>query len=94
MSTRDDVTTSEPEYLEEDSVPVQEEYADRVVALKKEPLSRKTMLMEAGAKEVRCIWCIRVKPLTTAEEVGDGWICEDCLSDIEEMPRYGGQRGE
>ena len=88
-------TTNEQEHVEEDSMLLmQEEYADRVVALKKEPLSRKIMLMEAGAKEVRCIWCIRVKPLATAEEVGDGWICEDCLSDIEEMPRYGGQRGK
>ncbi len=70
------------------------ESTDRVVVLEKEPLSRKTMLIEAGAKEVRCTWCIRVKPLATAEEVGDGWLCEDCLSEMEETPRYGGQRAK
>jgi hypothetical protein len=82
----------EQECWTEDMEPPDEKQADRVI-LKKEPLPRKTMLLEAGVKEVRCIWCIRIKPLATAEELGDGWICEDCLSEMEDTRQYGGQRG-
>jgi hypothetical protein len=92
--TKSVVGTTGQEYREEDSALSYEEYGDRVVVLKKEPRSRKTMLIESGVKEVRCISCVRVKPIATAEEAGDGWICEDCLSEAEETPRYGGQRGK
>jgi hypothetical protein len=82
------------EYELEDLDLFDQQYADRVLVLKKEPLSRKKMLVGAGVKEVRCIWCVRIKPIATAEELGDGWICEDCLSEMEHTQRYGGQRGK
>ena len=31
-------------------------------------------------QEIRRLNCVRVKPIAGAEEVGDGWICADCLS--------------
>jgi hypothetical protein len=69
-----------------------QQFGDRVLVLQREPVPRKTMLVHAGAQEIRCIWCKRIKPLASAEEIGDGWICEDCLSDMELSRKYGGQR--
>ena len=70
-----------------------QECEDRTLVLGKEPPSRKVQLMAAGVKEIRCICCVRIRPIAVAEEFGEGWICEDCLSDAPEEPRYGGQRG-
>jgi hypothetical protein len=78
----------------EDTESFQEEYTDRIVVLKREPLPRKLKLMDAGVRDIRCIWCVRIKPIATAEDLGDGWVCEDCLSDMEDPRRYGGQRGK
>jgi hypothetical protein len=69
----------------EDIEPVE---SDRVVVLKKEPLSRKVMLMNAGVKEVRCVCCVQIKPIAEAEDLGDGWVCGECLSEAEEQRRY------
>ena len=66
---------------------------DRTLVLRREPLPRKVHLMAAGVKEIRCISCSRIKPIAGAEELGEGWICEDCLSDAAEVGRCGGQRG-
>ena len=87
-------TPVEREYELGDTEASAQQYTDRVVVLKKEPLPRKAMLMNAGVKDVRCVWCLRIKPIATAEELGDGWICEACLSDVEDTRRYGGQRGK
>jgi hypothetical protein len=84
----------EQEFELEDTELPEQQYGDRILVLQREPLSRKTMLLHAGVQDIRCIWCIRVKALATAEELGDGWICEDCLSEMENIKRYGGQRGK
>jgi hypothetical protein len=64
------------------------------VVLKNKPLPRKVQLMAGGVKEIRCTCCVRVRPIDGAVELGDGWICEDCLLDAMDKRRYGGQRGE
>jgi hypothetical protein len=84
----------EREYELDDAELVDQQYTDRVVVLKKEPLPRKVMLTNTGVKDIRCVWCLRIKPLATAEELGDGWICEACLSDVEHTRRCGGNRGK
>jgi hypothetical protein len=83
-----------PEWELEDVELPDQNCVDRVVVLRKEPLSRKTMLMHAGVKEIRCIYCVRIRPIAGAEELGDGWICENCLSEVEDTQKYGGQRGK
>ena len=65
--------------FEEAELP-EEERRDRTLVLGKEPLPRKVMLMAVGIKEIRCMCCVRIKPIASAEELGQGWICEDCLS--------------
>jgi len=65
-----------------------EELRDRTLVLKKEPLPRKVQLLAAGVKEIRCISCLRVRPIAVAEELGEGWICEDCLSDATGEQKY------
>ena len=77
----------ESERIEE----LDQECEDRTVVLRKEPLARKVQLMAAGVKEIRCICCVRIRPIAEAEELGEGWICEDCLSATEER-RFAGQR--
>jgi hypothetical protein len=67
---------------------------DRVLVLTREPPSRKTQLMHAGVEEIRCIYCVRIRPIAGAEELGDGWICEDCLCEVEGTRWYGGQRSK
>jgi len=69
--------------LEEAELP-DEECQDRTLVLGKEPRPRKLMLIAAGVKEIRCICCVRIRPIAGAEELGEGWICEDCLSDATE----------
>jgi hypothetical protein len=71
----------EEEWAFEEADAADAEYQDRTLVLAKEPLPRKVQLMAAGVKEIRCIRCNRVKPIAGAEELGEGWICEDCLSD-------------
>ncbi len=66
---------------------------DRTLILNREPPARKGQLMAYGVKEIRCISCIRIRPIAGAEEYGDGWICEDCLSEEAQERKYGGQRG-
>ena len=70
----------EEEYEIEETPEAELEYQDRTLVLRKEPLPRKVQLMAAGVQEIRCLNCVRVKPIAGAEEVGDGWICADCLS--------------
>jgi hypothetical protein len=67
----------------EDTELSDQEYADRVLVLRKEPIPRKVRLMDVGVKEIRCVYCLRIRPIAEAEEFGDGWICEDCLSDVQ-----------
>jgi hypothetical protein len=76
----------EQEWEFEDIEPVE---SDRVVVLKKKPLSRKVMLMHAGVKEIRCLCCVQIKPITEAEDLGDGWVCGECLSEAAEERRCG-----
>jgi hypothetical protein len=64
-------------------------YQDRTLILRKEPLPRKVMLMATGVKEIRCICCVRIRPIAGAEEFGEGWICEDCLADATEERKCG-----
>jgi hypothetical protein len=76
----------EQEWELEDIEPVE---SDRVLVLKKEPLPRKLQLIDAGAKEIRCLCCVRIRPIAEAEELGDGWICGECAAEAEEARRYG-----
>lgn len=69
------------------------ESLDRTLVLRREPLSRKVHLMAAGVKEIRCISCVRIRPIAGAEERGEGWICEDCLSEITGKRRRTGHQG-
>jgi hypothetical protein len=71
----------------------EEEYLDRTLVLRREPLPRKVHLIAAGVKEIRCIACGQIKPIAGAEELGEGWICEDCLNSSAEFGKVGGQRG-
>ncbi len=77
----------EQEWELEDMEPVE---SDRIVPLKKEPLPRKAYLIRAGVQEIRCVCCVRITLIANAEECGDGWICGDCLSDMEKTQKYGG----
>jgi hypothetical protein len=52
---------------------------ERTLVLKAVPRSRKVQLMAQGAKEIRCGFCGRIRPIAGAEELGDQWVCEDCL---------------
>ncbi len=66
---------------------------DEVLILKRQPPPRKEQLMAHGAKDVRCVCCMQVRPIAGAAEVEEGWICEECLSAVALEPRFGGQRG-
>ena len=66
---------------DDDSGLSDQECLDRTLVLRREPLPRKAQLMSAGVKEIRCVCCVRIRPIAEAEECGEGWICEDCLSD-------------
>lgn len=69
------------------------QYQDRTLKLNRQPPPRKEQLMAHGVREIRCAWCIRIKPISGAEEYLDGWICEDCLSDAKQQRTCGGRRG-
>ena len=66
---------------------------DEVLVLKKQPPPRKEQLIAHGAKEIRCACCGQIRPIAGAEELDDGWICEECYAEVAPEPRYGGQRG-
>ncbi len=70
----------------------EEQYSDRSLTLKGQLPDRKKGLMAHGVKEIRCIYCMQVQPIAGAQEHGEGWICEDCLNEMQEL-KYGGQRG-
>lgn len=87
------VNNREEEWEIEETELEEEECLDRTLVLRREPLPRKVHLIAAGVKEIRCIACGRIKPIAGAEELGEGWICEDCLADATDLGRCGGQRG-
>ncbi len=60
----------------------EDEGKERTLILKSEPRSRRLQLMAQGAKEIRCIYCNQIKPLSGAEELEEGWVCEDCVSEL------------
>ena len=66
-----------------------EECQDRTLVLGKVPRPRKVMLIAAGVKEIRCICCARIRPIAGAEELGEGWICGDCLSEAKQERKCG-----
>ncbi len=68
-------------------------YEEAKLILKRQPPPRKEQLIAYGVKEIRCISCIRIKPIAGAEEWAEGWICGECLSEAMQEPKYGGQRG-
>ncbi len=61
--------------------------------LKREPPDRKEQLMAHGVREIRCACCVQIRPIESAVEFSDGWICKECVSEAAEQPKYGGQRG-
>jgi hypothetical protein len=87
-SGRKEAKVEQDRELDEQELP-DGECGDRILVLRKEPLPRKVMLMAAGVKEIRCVCCLRIRPLAGAEELGEGWACEDCLSDSPEKRKCG-----
>ncbi len=79
----------EEEWGFEEEEPPDQGYQDRTVVLRKEPLPRRVQLMAAGVKQIRCICCVRIRPIAGADELGEGWICEDCLSEAAEERKCG-----
>jgi hypothetical protein len=55
------------------------EHQERTLLLKAEPAWRKVHLMARGAKEIRCGRCGQIRPIASAQQSEEGWICEDCL---------------
>ena len=64
---------------------------ERTLILKAVPRSKRVQLIEQGAKEIRCICCHQIRSLAGAEESEEGWICEDCLPEIMQKPKYIGK---
>jgi hypothetical protein len=91
-NSKNGVKPAVQEWEVEDTEPLEEEFRDRILILRKGPIPRKVQLIAAGVKDIRCVCCVRIKPIASAEELGDGWVCEDCLSDAANNLRYGGQR--
>ena len=58
------------------------EAQERTLVLKTSPRSRRIQLMAQGAREIRCLHCNHIKPLSGAEESEEGWFCEDCVSEL------------
>ena len=54
----------------------------RTLILKTAPRLRRVQLIAQGAQEIRCMWCKQIRPLARAEESEEGWICEDCVSQM------------
>lgn len=61
---------------------LENEGKERTLILKASPRSRRIQLMAQGAKEIRCLHCNQIKPLSGAEESEEGWFCEDCVSEL------------
>ena len=57
---------------------------ERLLILKTAPRSRRVQLIAQGAREIRCISCVQIRPLAGAEETEEGWICEDCMPKMTE----------
>jgi hypothetical protein len=57
------------------------EFGDRTVVLRREPMPRKVKLIAAGVEEIRCVCCGRIRRIADAEELGEGWICVECVAD-------------
>jgi len=57
---------------------------ERSLILKTAPRSRRVQLIAQGAREIRCISCVQIRPLAGAEETEEGWICEDCMPKMTE----------
>ena len=55
------------------------EYKERTLILKAAPPSRRAQLMAQGVREIRCTCCNRIKPIASAEESNEGWICKECV---------------
>ncbi|HVN95771.1 MAG TPA: hypothetical protein VMT62_05045 [Syntrophorhabdaceae bacterium] len=66
---------------------------ERTLILKAAPPSRRAQLMAHGAMEIRCAHCDEIRPLASAEECDEGWLCEDCVREMTRKPKFGGQRG-
>lgn len=59
-----------------------QEFQERTLVLRREPLPRKVHLMASGVQQIRCISCMQVKPIAGAEELGEGWVCGDCIAEV------------
>ena len=81
MRKRNAFRTEEQEWEFENTELPDQEQSDRRLVLVKEPLPRKVQLMGAGVREIRCVHCVKIKPIAGAEDLGEGWICGECLSD-------------
>ena len=81
------------DYELDDIEPSEGEYQERTLILKSAPPSRRAQLMAHGVREIRCACCDRIRPLAGAEDCEEGWICEDCVAEMMQEPKYGGQRG-
>jgi hypothetical protein len=68
-------------------------YQERTLVFKAAPPSMRVQLMAHGAIEIRCTCCNRIMPLAGAEESEEGWICEDCVPEMTQGRKYGGQKG-
>jgi hypothetical protein len=60
---------------------------ERTLILKTAPRSRRVQLIAQGAKEIRCISCVQIRPLAGAEETEEGWVCEDCMPETMKRSR-------
>ena len=79
----------EPEWENDDIDLSNQENQDRTLVLRREPMPRKVQLISAGVKEIRCVSCVQIRPIAGAEELGDGWICEECVSAVVKSRRHG-----
>ena len=65
------------------------ECQERTLILKAAPPSRRAQLIAHGAIEIRCVCCNQIRLLAGAEESDEGWICEGCLPEKKQKPKYG-----
>jgi hypothetical protein len=66
----------------------------RILILKTAPRSRKVQLIAQGTKEIRCIGCEQIRPLASATESEEGWICDDCAPEtMQELYHIGKRAG-
>jgi len=90
--TSDAAKGQEEEYAFEEAEITDFTCQDRTLVLKREPMPRKVHLIAAGVREIRCLCCIRIRPIEGAEEAGEGWICGDCMAYVAEERKTGEQR--